>query len=46
MGKVTVELLEVLPQKLDDLSVSIPNRDARADLIRLLPEERKVPLSK
>jgi VWFA-related protein len=40
-------LTELSPQsKLEDISVSIANRKVHAELIRLLPEERKVPISK
>jgi VWFA-related protein len=40
-------LTEVSPKsKLEELSVSVPNTNARAELIRLLPDEQKVPVSK
>lgn len=40
-------LTEISPgSKLEELSVSVPGGNARAKLVRLLPDEKKVPVSK
>ncbi len=40
-------LTEVSPKsKLEELGVSVPNGNARTELIRLLPDEKKVPVSR
>jgi VWFA-related protein len=40
-------LTEISPNsKMEELAVSVPNRDTQVELIRLLPEEKRVPVSK
>jgi hypothetical protein len=40
-------LTEISPKtKAEDLSISVPNRDVRAEIIRLLREEKTVPATK